>query len=121
MVVILDSGALLAVERQDRTVGPLLRRSPKPVTSAAVVAQVWRDGARQARVARALSAVDIKHLDDVMGRRIGELLALSRTRDVVDAHVALLVRNGDLVLTSDPGDIRRLLTTRGIRAVIRSV
>lgn len=121
MVLILDSGAFLAIERQDRTVGPLLRRSPKPMTSAAVVAQVWRGGARQARIARALTAVDIKHLDDVTGRRIGELLAESRTRDVIDAHVALLVRNGDTVLTSDPDDLSRLLGARGVRALIRRV
>lgn len=121
MVVILDAGAFLAVEQQDRTVGSLLKRSTKPITSAAVVAQVWRGGGRQARIARTLTAVDIRELDDAMGRRIGELLAASRTRDVVDAHVALLVRNGDVVLTSDPDDLRRLLNTRGIRAAIRRV
>lgn len=121
MVVILDAGAFLAVERQDRTVGTLLERSPSSVTSAAVVAQVWRGGGRQARIARALAAVDINGLDDVVGRHIGELLAASRTSDVIDAHVALLTRDGDTLLTSDPDDLRHLLDTRGVRAVIRRV
>lgn len=125
MAVVLDAGALVAVERRSVEVGQLIkdskRRRVPVVTSAAVVGQVWRDGARQVNLARTMPGMVVKALEEVSGRRIGELLAANRTADVVDAHVALLVRDGDLVLTSDPDDIRRLLDTRGIRAVIRQV
>jgi hypothetical protein len=40
---------------------------------------------------------------------------------VVDAHVALMATPGDLVLTSDVSDIRRLLQAREVRASVRAV
>jgi hypothetical protein len=43
-------------------------------------------------------------IDDTSSRRIGELLAVSGTADLVDAHVALLSTPGDRILTSDRGD-----------------
>ena len=43
------------------------------------------------------------------------------TLDVVDAHVARLASNGDHVLTSDPGDIARLLAVRKVKAVVTRV
>ena len=49
-------------------------------------------------------------------RRIGELLGATGTKDVVDAHVAVLAEPGDRVLTSDPEDMVRLLEERAIRA-----
>ena len=38
------------------------------------------------------------------GKRIGELLALTGSADIVDAHVALITAHVDLVLASDPGE-----------------
>ena len=125
MTVVLDTGALVAVDRQDAEVGAVLKRAKSKrvavITSAAVLAQVWRNGSRQANLARTMPGILIQSLDETTGRRIGELLAASRTRDVVDAHVALLINEGDAVLSSDPDDLRRLLDTRGIRAAIRRV
>jgi hypothetical protein len=40
---------------------------------------------------------------------------------VVDAHVALMAAHADLILTSDPGDIRRLLQARGVSARVQAV
>jgi hypothetical protein len=40
---------------------------------------------------------------------------------VVDGHVALMTAPGDLVLTSDPGDIRALLHARGVPARVQIV
>lgn len=40
--------------------------------------------------------------------RVGELLGITRTRNVVDAHVALLAHSEDTPLTSDPGDLDAL-------------
>jgi hypothetical protein len=80
--------------------------------SAGVVAQVWRNGARQANLARVLRGIDIVALDASAAIRIGPALGATRTADVVDAHVALLASRGDQLLTSDPSDIRRLLGNR---------
>jgi hypothetical protein len=119
---ILDAGALVAIDRRDRAVMAMLRilqqRRIAVRTSAAVLGQVWRDGARQADLARALAGVDVRALEPDDGKRAGELLKLAGTVDVVDAHVALMTDHGDRVLTSDPPDIERLLAKRGVRAVV---
>jgi hypothetical protein len=126
VALVLDAGALLAAEhRDDVVVRRLLNEADvsaeRALTSAAVVAQVWRNGSRQAILARLLSGIEIWPLDDTTARRAGELLAISRTRDVVDAHVALLAQRGDMVLTSDPGDIGRLLGSLGVAASVIKV
>lgn len=122
MKAVLDAGALVAIDKRDRTVGAMLRvlqRDEVPVTtSGGVVAQVWRDGGRQANLARILSGVDVEAIDDLTGRRVGELLRQNQSDDLVDAHIALLVQPGDQVLTSDEPDIRALLRTRRVRAHI---
>lgn len=125
MKVVLDAGALIAVDRRDRRVGAMLRvlqqRSMPVHTSAAVVTQVWRDGRRQVNLTRILAGVEIAPLDEITAKRVGELLATSRTSDLADAHVAWLVRSGDVVLTSDVADIAVLLRARSIRAEIVAV
>lgn len=73
-----------------------------------------------ANLARVLAGVDVIPLDNAQGRRIGELLSAG-TADVVDGHVALLVRPGDRVLTSDAGDLRRLLSAREVSAQVVDV
>jgi len=87
-------------------------------TVAGVVAQVWRGGSRQARLARVLTGVSVRALDDSDARRVGALLAATGASDVVDAHVALDVTPGDHVLTADPDDIGRALESLGVEAVI---
>jgi hypothetical protein len=122
---VLDAGALVAVDRRDRMIGAQLRvlqQQGTPIrVSSAVVGQVWRDGRKQANLARVLAGVGIEALGKDDGRRIGELLAVAAATDVVDAHVALMAAHADLVLTSDPGDIRRLLQARGVSARVRAV
>ena len=125
MKAVLDAGALVAVDRRDRTIGARLRvlqLQGTPIrVSSAVVGQVWRDGPKQANLARVLAGVGIEALGKDDGRRIGELLALAAAADVVDAHVALMAAHADLILTSDPGDIRRLLQARGVSARVQAV
>ena len=125
MKAVLDAGALVAIDRGDRVIGAQLRvlqrqRTPLRV-SAAVVGQVWRDGRTQANLARVLAGVGIEALGTEDGKRIGELLAQAGSADVVDAHVALLAAPADVVLTSDPGDIRALLQARAIPARVQPV
>jgi predicted nucleic acid-binding protein len=111
----LDAGALIALDRGQSRVVHLLDRViavggaveiPTPV-----IAQVWRDGSRQARLARLLGASDVVlvGLDAEMARAVGVLCGSVGVADVVDGHVALHARRRDLaVLTSDPDDIARL-------------
>jgi hypothetical protein len=112
MTLILDAGALIAVDRGDRTVAALLKRERLaggvPVTHGGVVGQVWRGSARQAQLARLLNATEIVSIDEDLGRRVGALLSQSRTSDVIDAAVCLLARDGDEILTSDAGDLGAL-------------
>jgi PIN domain nuclease of toxin-antitoxin system len=113
--LVLDAGALIALERRDRRMLALLRevidaRVSAHVT-AGVVAQLWRGTARQHAVVRLLrsQALRIHPLTEAAAYRVGFLLAASRTSDVIDAHVALLGRSlGAVVLTSDADDLRRL-------------
>jgi hypothetical protein len=122
---VLDAGALIAIDRQDRNFGARLRvlqRQGMPLrASAAAVAQAWRDGSRQANLARVLTGVGIAPLAAGDSKRIGELLAAARTADFVDGHVALLADPGDIILTSDPADLAVLIEARGITASVHAV
>jgi hypothetical protein len=112
MKLVLDAGALIGIDRHDRRVAGLIqlgrRAAADLVTTAPVIGQVWRDGSRQAQLARALAMVDVRHVGFDDAKSAGILLAHSGTSDVVDALVALLAQPGDQVLTSDPGDMDRL-------------
>lgn len=120
--IVLDAGAFIGIDRGDRALAALLRviwEEGLPVlSSAAAVAQVWRGGSAQARLARVVAGVDVRALDAEDAKRTGTLLARSKTADVVDGHVALLVRGGDRVLTSDPKDIEALLAAREVSATV---
>lgn len=108
----LDTGALIGLERGDERVRSLLQRALAeeiPVAvPAGVVAQAWRGGPRQARIARLLADPDVHVvvLDDPTARAVGVLIARSGHHDVVDVSVTLCAaERGHVVLTSDPGDI----------------
>lgn len=110
--ITLDTGALLALERGSGPMRALLRRAREQslaiAVPAGVVAQAWRGGPRQARVARLLAAkdVDIPALDDITARAVGLVCGRTGHPDVVDVHVALHAREHDhRVVTSDEGDI----------------
>ena len=111
----LDAGALIAVERNDRKVVALLARALEVRYSlavpAGVVAQVWRDGRRQVRLARLLASeqIEIEPLDDQRAREAGQLCGVMGVADVIDASVVLCARRrGHRIVSSDPADIRRL-------------
>lgn len=120
---VLDAGAFVAVERNDRAMLARLRVAQQQGvelrTNAMVVAQVWRDGrGRQAALARLLRGVDVRAVDEATGRAAGSLLARSGTADPVDATVVLLAAPGDRILTSDPVDLVRLARAAGSRAAV---
>ena len=123
--LVFDAGALIALDRGARGVGAIMAVAAQDdievITSSACIAQVWRDPARQARLAKALAGFLQWPLDPPGARRCGLLLADARTSDIADAALALLIRDGDTVLTSDPHDIEHLLETTGTDARIRAV
>jgi hypothetical protein len=123
--LVFDAGALIALDRGDRAVGALLalalQQNIEAITSSACIAQVWRDPARQAKLTRALEGFLEWSLDPIRARRCGLLLAHTGTTDIADAAIALLVQDGDTILTSDSRDIKRLLDSTGADAHIHTV
>lgn len=121
--IVLDAGALVAVDRDDRPmISRLLAaraRGDTLRTNAMVVAQVWRGrGGRQASLASVLRAVDVRPVEEAAGRAAGHLLGRSGTSDPIDATVVLLARPGDRILTGDPDDVQRLADAAGIPVTI---
>lgn len=122
--VVLDAGALIALERRDvrmlALADELLHARRSCVVPAGVVAQVWRGSPRQHAVVRLLrtGAVRIDPLTADLAYRLGLLLAATGATDVIDAHVASVARRtGATVVTSDPDDIAALDRTVAIVAV----
>jgi hypothetical protein len=116
--LVLDAGAFVAVERDDRAVIAQLRAAHSHGmelrSNAIVVAQVWRDPhGRQARLERLLRGVDVRPVDAAAGRAAGVLIGQEGTQDPIDATLVLVAYPGDRIVTSDPEDIARLVSAAG--------
>ena len=110
--ITLDSGALIAFDRGDRGVAAYFLRAREAgdriIIPAPVLAQSWR-GARNARIAQVFAFAIVEPMRQRIALGIGELLARSRTSDVVDAMVVLTAaRRGDQILTGDVSDLAQL-------------
>lgn len=115
MSLVLDAGALIAIERGDRDTAAVIAVARQDgrtvVVPAGVVGQVWRGGGRQVRLARLLNArgVLVESLTDTVARAAGVLCGAAGTTDVIDASVVLATRRYDAtVLTSDRADLQVL-------------
>jgi hypothetical protein len=111
--VTFDAGALVALERNDREMWAALKRlaidGTPPTVPTVVLSQVWRDGARQANLARALKHCHLEPLSEELAREAGELCQRSHTADIVDAVVVVsAARRSDIIITSDRGDLQHL-------------
>jgi hypothetical protein len=85
------------------------RRDWQVAVPAGAVAQAWRGGPRQARIAALLSdeRAEVVAVDDPLARADGLLCGRSGHADVVDVSVAACERQRNLhVVTSDPDDLR---------------
>lgn len=110
-----DTGMLIALERNEREAWAVLRRlvnrGDVPTVPTVVTAQAWRDGRRQARLARALGHCRAERVAEDLARRAGELCGRAGTSDVVDAIVIeSAIRRRDDVYTGDLDDLRHLAT-----------
>ena len=126
---VLDTGALIALERGDRHLWARLYTADNPSdvrVPTGAIAQAWRGSPRQAPWARALKLSEEVPLDGQLAREAGALCGQTGTDDVIDASVAVTAaeaaRRGEVgVVTSDRDDIRPLLIALGVRVRIVDV
>jgi hypothetical protein len=111
--VIYDTGALIAGERHDLRLlalhRKLTRQGERPMVPAVVLAQAWR-GKSQPTLARFLKSCQIIPDGELIARAAGVACAVSGTADVVDAIVVTTaIARAATIVTSDPGDLGRLV------------
>jgi predicted nucleic acid-binding protein len=111
--VVLDAGAFIAFEKKSgvmiRLIEALITERAQMLTSAGVLAQVWRDPNRQGALSYLLTHVRAVDLTAGVARMLGRMMTVAKTRDVVDAHIVQLAGQYRCpVLTSGPSDLRRL-------------
>jgi predicted nucleic acid-binding protein len=113
--VTLDTGGLIALDRDDRRVVVLLARAAQTharvTVPAAALAQAIRRPERQVRLARLIRqpVTDVVALERVDATNVGRLLAASGTSDIADAHVVICARRNDqTIVTSDAADLSHL-------------
>ena len=116
--MIRDAGVLVAIDRDEPAAKDFIeaaRRAGEALrTTAPTVAQVWRDGSRQARLSRLLAALDVRPFTAAQVSLVGTLLRHSGASDVVDAHLlACAIRLDDTIITSDLDDFTRLTAHLG--------
>ena len=116
--LVLDAGAFIAVDRNDRAMIARLRVAQAAEielrTTGVIVAEVWRaPGPRQANIARLLKMVDVRPVDERLGRDAGVLLSRSGTSQAPDATIVAVAAVGDRIITSDTQDIERLVMAAG--------
>ena len=110
--MIIDAGPFISdSERLNSRLWALVKRAAERGeqlhTTHPVLAQVWRDPARQANLSRALRHFDVHALDESVA--VGRRLAATGTADVVDAHLAVVAEQlGTFIVTTDHGDMSRL-------------
>jgi predicted nucleic acid-binding protein len=119
--IILDSGAIIASERNDPTLAAIIKAARKNRTPilvpATVVAETWRGASTHARTAHLFGSIDgFPELNEQSARHVGALLAISKTAAIVDGNVvaiAIALRPATIV-TSDVQDITHLLQSAKI-------
>ena len=127
MTLVLDTGALIQVDRGNRHVWSMIEaafdRGEAVRVPAGVIGQAWRDASRQALLSRSLKRCDEVTLDGSAARASGQLCGRTGTSDVIDASTAVAVleaarRDVDVaLLTSDS----LLLSALSIRARVIDV
>jgi len=120
-----DTGALLAAERGSEWMWTfhreVLGQGVYPTLPAVVLGQAWRGGP-QARLSRLLHGCNVDPLTESQARAAGAVLAASGGSDLIDAAVVMtaLARN-DLIVTSDPDDLRRIAAAIGRDLAVHAV
>jgi hypothetical protein len=93
-----------------------------PVVPAAVLAEAWRGGPRQAQLSRLLALCIIEELDESQAQAVGVLAGRAQHDDIVDVCVVEgALRRRDVVVTSNPSHIRQVADAAGVRVRIEEV
>ncbi len=113
--LILDSGAVIALSRNDQRARAMLAAAWEAGADVAVpsvvVAETVRGSAKDASVNRVLKSVgEVAAAGEGTGRVAGALLGAARSTSTIDALVvaSALERGGGVVLTGDPDDLEPL-------------
>jgi predicted nucleic acid-binding protein len=111
--IILDTGALIDVERGGKTVIALAKQAHKlggdTVIPASALAQAWRGGPRSAPLAKVIDGSEIDALSEERAKEIGVRLGARGGSDITDAHVVCCaIERRATVATSDRDDIEAL-------------
>jgi hypothetical protein len=121
MTIVLDAGAIIASERNDRVLTAIVASARKRrnaiVAPASVIAQTWRGPSTHPLAAKFVGSIDMfPDLDVEVARRIGALLQRSKTADIVDGNVAEIAigMRPSMIVTSDQSDVARLLSAANI-------
>lgn len=123
--VVYDAAVLVAADRNERRAWAEHRARLElgivPLAPAPVVAQVSRSP-QQAQLRRFLRGCVVVPFDERAAHEAGSLLAKTGTADVVDAAVvAAAIRTKSLILTSDLGDITRLVRAAGSQVLVAGI
>jgi hypothetical protein len=121
-----DIGALVAAERNNRQMWALhagyLAEEVIPTVPAAVLAQSWRRGSRQASLSRLLRMCCTEPMSENLAKDVAVLAGKSGHDDIVDVSVVEgAIRRGDAVVTSNPTHIRTIAEAAGARLRIESI
>lgn len=122
--IVLDAGAFIAAERRDRTVAEFvnaaLHENVPIVMPAAVLCEVWKMTPRHGSVGLRRNVNETVSLDEGLGEQVGQLLDATKSKQLVDAVVALTAvqKRPSLVLTSDPDDIMTFVKVIGATCAI---
>ena len=112
--VVYDAGVLIAADRSLRRTWAehrvRLEAGLVPLVPSPVVAQASRSP-KQVQMRRLLRGCEVVPFDETAAHSAGSLFGKTRTKDVVDASVAVLsIRHGADVISDDAEDIQRLLS-----------
>lgn len=117
-----DSGLLIRLDRGDQQAWAWFKRATQrgepPLVCSVAVAESWRDGRKQARLASVLNACDVVVVEESLARLAGEALAAVPGAGVADALIAAsAARAGATLVTEDHDDMRALAEGyfRGLR------
>lgn len=115
-----DAGALIAIDSNDSEMWAIhkaaLAEGREIVIPAIVVGQVWRDGSKQARLARVLRSLQVEPTDLETAKAVGVLCGQAGSSDVVDATVMVTaLAHCAVIVTSDHKDMAELADACGAR------
>jgi hypothetical protein len=123
--VVYDAAVLVAADRNERRAWAehkaRLELGVLPLVPSPVVAQVSRSP-QQAQLRRFLTGCVVVPLDETGAHEAVRLLGITKTSDVVDAVVVTTaLRQKATILTSDPGNIQRLVRASGREVAVVAI